>query len=385
MASEPGGCKTAHMPTLIEDREAAAVGYLEERLATPPVPDRSWFTDIPDWYDPNMGLVQVSMHGPDEGRVVAVVAPWNECILDGKAGCWTAPPSMTGYEYAHVGATPVLDGGEIVTIRTANVGGKVNHADIQWPMQAAVDHYANTATRTMQGRYVDTPSGIMFLGMMAPGSTRLDALTCVASALSGDWRWVESLNGYEMAGSQLVNNPAFRPIPASVAEFAVTASLAPVGVVASLDTAALPAVVFGSWSVVEPSQSTGATAGAQIVEAVRDLERIDAIVASLEDRLIPQPPPESVYDLDGDGDIDLDDLAAIARAVYACPHCGGQGCRHCAHTGLAARGGDDDDMFDMSDELGDDEGERATVNGDVYVPPIVPLVPATVRLIEGAR
>lgn len=386
------------MPTLTMDREAAAVGYLEERLNCPAIPPRAWFEEVPDWYDPKMGLVQVSMGGGDEGRVAALVAPWNECILDGKAGCWTAPASITNYRYAHVGAMPVDDGG---TIRTANIGGKVNHADVRWPMNAAIDHYANTAVRSMQGCYVDTPDGIMFLGMMVHGSTRLDALTCMASALSGDWRWVESLKAYEMAGSQLVNNPAFRPLPATSAEFAMTASLGALGITASLDSLGVdepPAAVFGTWTFAEPPTVDGLPRkGSGFVEAGRDIERLGAIIASLADRLdLPDVAddydtednvlPESVlpaqitlYDADEDGDIDMDDVILIARSIYGCERCGGDGCRHCRHTGLRDWSPADHLGYDMADELdGHDVGE--TVSGHVYdvdapvVPEIVPLI-----------
>lgn len=404
------------MPTmLMEDREVAAVGYLEERLNCPAFPPREWFEEIPDWYDPKMGLVQVSMGGSDEGRVAALVAPWNECILDGKAGCWTAPASLTGYEYAHVGAVQV-DSANGPKIRTANIGGKVNHADIRWPMRAAVDHYANTATRTMTGRYIDTPDGIMFLGMMVPTSTRLDALTVMASALSGDWRWVETLNAYEMAGSQLVNNPAFRPLPSTSAEFAITASL-PNGITASLDSIGVdepPAAVFGTWTFAEPPTADGLPRrGSGFVEAGRDIERLGAIIASLSDRLnIPDiddeddedvlyesnPPTATIdlYDVDEDGDIDMDDVVLIARSIFGCERCGGDGCRHCRHTGLRDWSPADDLGYDMADELdgieGDDNDHRA-VSGDVYdldtipvVPDIVPVIPPIVSLIEsGAR
>ena len=177
-------------------------------IDAPIAPPSAWFTKLPDNWDPNGPLIQIDFAS---GRVAALVAPYGECILNGRAGCWTPPISATNYEYAHVGSVLTAEGD---IIRTANIGGGVDHFD---PTRAsetslAADHYANTATRRMVGRYVDSPpDGIVFVGSLYPGTTYMQAFECMTSALSGDWRWVQSLNDYEMVGSQLVNNPGFRP------------------------------------------------------------------------------------------------------------------------------------------------------------------------------
>jgi hypothetical protein len=176
-------------------------------------PPRDWFYEPAEWLDSTWeaGLIQIGT-GVDDGRVVALVAPYGECILDGTRDCWQAPQSPTEYEFAHVGAVTSLEGD---TIRVANIGGGVNHYDPSraTAMKAAVDHYANTASRLLIGRYHDRPDlgGIVFLGAMWPGTSDTDRMLVRSSALSGDWRWVESLGGYDMAGSQLVNVPGFRP------------------------------------------------------------------------------------------------------------------------------------------------------------------------------
>lgn len=177
-------------------------------IDAPIAPPSAWFTKLPDDWDSNGPLIQIDFAS---GRVAALVAPYGECILNGRAGCWTPPISATNYEYAHVGSVLTAEGD---IIRTANIGGGVDHFD---PTRAtetslAADHYANTATRRMVGRYVDSPpDGIVFVGSIYPGTTYMQAFECMTSALSGDWRWVQSLNDYEMVGSQLVNNPGFRP------------------------------------------------------------------------------------------------------------------------------------------------------------------------------
>ena len=185
-------------------------------IPAPVTPPKSWFTSTPDWFDPQGSLIQIDF---ETGRVAALVAPYTECILDGTGNCWTPPPSQTNYEYAHVG-TMLTEEGE--QVRVANIGGGIDHANLYAQASVAADHYANTATRKMVGRYVDEPGvGILFLGSLWPGQTFGDTVEVMASALSGDWRYIKSLNDYEMCGSQLVNNPGFRPVPARAASFGV--------------------------------------------------------------------------------------------------------------------------------------------------------------------
>jgi hypothetical protein len=235
-------------------------------VPVPHAPPRTWFEDVPDWFDPNGALVQVDT---ESGRVAAIVAPYGECILDGTQNCWTPPQSQTTYEYAHVGTMICDDGSKV---RIANVGGGVPHANLTASSSVAADHYANTASRKMIGRYVDSPEkgGILFLGSMWPGTSNRDVIDVVASALSGDWRWIQSLNDYEMVGSQLVNNPGFRPIPGKMPVRASAAFVAlRTAMVAGVSDDG-PAPVRGVW---EP---------AGVVEVLADkLARVAAVTADL--------------------------------------------------------------------------------------------------------
>lgn len=235
-------------------------------VPVPHAPPRTWFEEVPDWFDPNGALVQVDT---ETGRVAAIVAPYGECILDGTQNCWTPPQSHTAYEYAHVGTMICDDGSKV---RIANVGGGVPHANLTASSSVAADHYANTASRKMIGRYVDSPDkgGILFLGSMWPGTSNRDVIDVVASALSGDWRWIQSLNDYEMVGSQLVNNPGFRPIPGKMP---VRASAAFV--------ALRPAMVAGV-SEDGPAPVRGVWEPAGVVEVLADkLARVAAVTADL--------------------------------------------------------------------------------------------------------
>lgn len=251
-------------------------------------PDPSWFHEVPEWLDATWedGVVQL---GPDDEvtRVAALVAPYGECILDGGRNgqaCFTPPISPTDYEYAHVGALRTADGS---IARVANIGGGVPHYDPNKPldMSPAVHHYANTASRVMVGRYYDRPDlgGIIFLGATWPG---VDPQVARSAPLSGDWRWVDSMQDWDFAGAQQVLNSGFRPnrhnrrrastvgrhsllAPAlSNMEFAMVASLGPSG----------DEHMLGAWV---PSDDGNVLAPATLI----DLAELSAIVASLEDEL----------------------------------------------------------------------------------------------------
>ena len=273
---------TASSPALLAVVAAAPVSVLEPDgiVDVPLAPPSEWFAGPDDDWDPNGPLIQVF----DNGRVTALVAPYGECILNGRAGCFTPPVSATNYEYAHVGAVRCDDGN---IVRVANIGGDINHFDPRRVTEAslAASHYANTATRRMIGRYIDLPPvGIVFCGSLYPGTTHEQVFEVMTSALSGDWRWIESLNDWEMCGSQLVNNPGFRPNPLKITSFNVAdlvqlrsnsaAGFYDIGAkVASVDCATDR--VVSSWTPVRPDLGSRAEAliaglGVAILNTVTD-------------------------------------------------------------------------------------------------------------------
>ena len=187
----------------------------------PLFPPADWF-DVPPDVRPGQRAALVT-EGEEAGRFVAIVAPYNQCILaGGKRGeCWTAPKSPTNYAAAMQGHTRTAEGADI---DTANIGGGVNHAPPTAGLNQAVDHYANTATQLLRVRYHDVPGvGIVAAGAAWPGISDLDIAKIRASALSGDWRWREELRAYDMAGSQLVSTPGFPRMP-KVAAYAASLS-----------------------------------------------------------------------------------------------------------------------------------------------------------------
>jgi hypothetical protein len=204
-------------------------------------PTLDWFESLPEGWDPvNNPDDPLIWIDHDTGRMAALVAPHDACLLDGTESqrCVRPPTTKTGYRYAHVGNTRLADG---MTIKTANIGGRVNHAGAQASTSMAQDHYANTATRWARVRYFeDDEKNIWAAGALSPGLDILTLIEIEGSALSGDWRWIDQLRNHEMAGSQLVNTPGFRPAYAN-AQFTLTAG-------------AVPGQWRGAWTAAPASQ-----------------------------------------------------------------------------------------------------------------------------------
>lgn len=174
-------------------------------MTFPLYPPGAWFSETPDWLEP-LQKATVVTEGPEAGRFAAYVAPWDQCLLDGTAECWTVPPSPTGYAQAHQGDTITAEGD---LIKTANIGGGVNHARVADGFRQAVHHYQNVAAQVLRVRYVENEHGLVALGALWPDVTDQQIAIVRASALSGDWRFLPHVGGYDLCGVQLVNTPGF--------------------------------------------------------------------------------------------------------------------------------------------------------------------------------
>lgn len=335
-------------------------------LEVPLTPPPHWF-DAPttETFDPRDGLIQVVTSGPDAGRVVALVAPEGEHILRDDIA-WQPPQSPTNYEFAHVGTTICADGSKI---RTANIGGAINHAGMYSSMREAVDLYANTASRTMRVRYHDVPGiGVVAAGAVYPGHTVGDAITVMGMAISGDWRMVQSLGERDLAGSQLVNVPALRPLPHGVKRRAGYRPQLFRPIAASLGDPATP--VYGGWG---EEMTVGDRLSELLAEAARiiahqgpdedfpDIDDIDDIAFPWVTPASPAPPvaidgdvddiafphhddddddvafPWSGDDDDGEFDPDDAELGGVFTDHFGCPKCrqgGHDDCRRCGGTKL---------------------------------------------------
>lgn len=180
-------------------------------VGAPLYPPADWFSK-PASLQPGQKITVVT-DGPEAGRVFGYVAPKAQCILSGreKQECWQVPDSPTNYAAAMQGETLTAEG-ELV--RTANIGGEVDHAPITWrSFQKVRDHYANTASQVMRVTYGSDEHGVWAAGALWPEITHRQAAKVRASALSGDWRWREEFGAYDMAGSQMVSTPGLPLIP----------------------------------------------------------------------------------------------------------------------------------------------------------------------------
>lgn len=187
-------------------------------VGAPLYPPKEWFQKPPQLE--RGAKIAVITDGPDAGRVFGYVAPNKQCILSGreKQECWQVPSSPTNYAAAMQGDTLTAEG-ELV--RTANVGGDVDHAPITWQRFEKVrDHYANTASQVMRVVYGQDDYGVWAAGALWPEITHRQAAKVRASALSGDWRWRQEFGTYDMAGSQMVSVPGFPLIPTVTARAA---------------------------------------------------------------------------------------------------------------------------------------------------------------------
>ncbi len=171
----------------------------QAHVSAPLEPPKAWFEKPADlkpgerrWYE--------------SGRVAGYVAKWGTCLLTPYAECFTPPHSPTDYALAHQGSCKTAEG---EMIQVANIGGRVNHKDILASATAAVDHYANTASRSMRVRYGEDDYGIWYAGALEHDLPPAEVASIQSSAVSGDWRYRQHLRAYDMAGVQLVNTPGY--------------------------------------------------------------------------------------------------------------------------------------------------------------------------------
>lgn len=155
-------------------------------------------------HNPNDPLIQLDRQSR---TFKALVAPLDACILNGREGpgkCVRPPRDGNDYQFAHHGAVEVV------------IPWHLSHAPEHLTAGAAQDHYAHSGFAALLGRYYEDGDAIYAEGRVAPGVSSDDMELIAASALSGDWRWVEEESRLRMIASQVVNTPGFRPAYASL-------------------------------------------------------------------------------------------------------------------------------------------------------------------------
>ena len=185
--------------------DSSAAGGLTAAVAgaVPVHPPAAWFDD-PRLDGPTPLTVD------DDGRVFGHVATWGVCHIGNPQGpnvCTTAPRSMSGYAFFHLGEL-ITDEGDPISV--GQITFETDHAPLNSTPQGATRHYADTGTVAVHARAGEDRFGIWIAGALAEDLPVGQIRKLRAAKLSGDWR---KINGRtEMIGVLAVNVPGF-PIP----------------------------------------------------------------------------------------------------------------------------------------------------------------------------
>lgn len=146
----------------------------------------------------------------EQGRVYGHLASWNVCHTGIGNRCVMAPHSVTDYAYFKVGSV-ITDDGAAIRVGKITLGG--GHADPQYGIRPALEHYDNAATAVAAINVGEDGHGIWVAGALLPGvdETRLTQLRL--SPLSGDWR--RANGNLELIAALAVNTPGFPVLRAS--------------------------------------------------------------------------------------------------------------------------------------------------------------------------
>lgn len=180
--------------------------HASDPLGAPLFPTEDYFKRPDDLVAGQKVIPRLNPEAELFSQVFGYVAPKRQCILDldGPDQCWMVPPSPTNYEYAHQGSTILADA---TTIPTANIGGAGGHAPTDLGWMAVPRFYEDISTQMARVRYGEDEWGVYAVGVLAPELTWGGAVKMVASATSGDWRWVDELGAWDFMGSCFVNLP----------------------------------------------------------------------------------------------------------------------------------------------------------------------------------
>lgn len=209
----------------------ALLAAVERRVlsaAPAPAVPLDWLLSLPDGWNPAINLDDPLIYAdPASGRFAALVAPAGACLLDGNEapGVCTTVPDEPDYSFA---VTSAVQGVGIAVIPSS-----LNHAAHDISISAARDHYAHSGSAQALAHYWRDGLGVWASGKLLPGLSEREVTLLQASALSGDWRWVQEQRRFRMIASQVVNTPGFRR-SLTPRQFALAAS---------------PGRLIGTWSL----------------------------------------------------------------------------------------------------------------------------------------
>lgn len=201
--------------------------HAADPLNVPLFPDRNYFDRPADMVAGQKMMIRLDPEADFFGQVFGYVAPKGQCILDTDPNsCWMVPPSPTNYEYAHQGSTILADA---TLLPTANIGGAGGHAPHEMGWSQVPRYYEDISTQMARLRYGEDEFGVYGVGIAVPTLTWGGAVSMIASATSGDWRWVDELGAWDFMGSCFVNLPGLPLHAKSGTRLARKASATPLG------------------------------------------------------------------------------------------------------------------------------------------------------------
>ncbi len=140
----------------------------------------------------------------DDGHVYGHLAQWKVCHVGIGKSCVMAPKSRTHYGLFRVGSLRTEDGSS-VDIGKITLG--TGHADATWGIMPSREHYDNTGWAAAVVNIGEDQHGIWINGSLTTTMTPERVAELRASALSGDWRFVNG--NLELVAALAVNNPGF--------------------------------------------------------------------------------------------------------------------------------------------------------------------------------
>ena len=177
----------------VEDVDQAAVLASVAPLAPP----TAWFEN-PRLKAPTRLTID------DDGHIFGHLAQWKVCHVGIGKSCVMAPKSRTHYGLFKVGTLRTEDGSS-VDIGKITLG--TGHADANWGVMPSREHYDNTGWAAAVVNIGEDQHGIWINGSLTTTMTPERVAELRASALSGDWRYVNG--NLELVAALAVNNPGF--------------------------------------------------------------------------------------------------------------------------------------------------------------------------------
>jgi hypothetical protein len=176
--------------------ESADQGAVLASVA-PLQPPTEWFTN-PKLKAPTRLTID------EDGHIFGHLAQWKVCHVGIGKSCVMAPKSRTAYSLFRIGQVRT-DDGSLVDIGKITLG--TGHADATWGVMPSREHYDNTGWAAAVVNVGEDQHGIWVNGSLTTTMTPERIAELRASALSGDWRYVNG--NLELIAALAVNNPGF--------------------------------------------------------------------------------------------------------------------------------------------------------------------------------